>query len=260
MSRAGTISAHGVGKVFEGAGGRRVALEGIDLEVTSGEFVALLGPSGCGKSTLLSVLGGFTPPTSGEVLIDGEPVTGPDPRFVTMFQDHALFPWRSVLGNVEFGLEAAGVGRGERRERALKWLGVVGLEDAAAAHVCELSGGMRQRVNLARALAVQPEVLFMDEPLGALDFITRMRVQEELLAVRAATDATMVLVTHDVEEALFLADRILLMTPCPGRIAEEVAVGGSHPKDRTSPAFSAMRADLLRRLELVHAAETDYEI
>lgn len=254
------VQARGIHKVFEGSSGRHVALENVSLSVQAGEFVALLGPSGCGKSTLLSLLGGFEQPSAGDVLVDGRPLAGPDRRVVTIFQEYGLFPWRSVLGNVEFGLASEGVNRAERREKALHWLQVVGLADFAHAHVSELSGGMRQRVNLARALAVSPEVLLMDEPMGALDAITRARVQEQLRDIAQASDTTIVLVTHDIDEALYLADRIVMMTPCPGRIAEEIRVPLEHPRDRASADFAALRAHLLENLELAHSYQEDYEI
>ena len=254
------ISARGVSKEFDGASGRRVALASTDLDVRAGEFVALLGPSGCGKSTLLSLLGGFASPSSGEVLLDGRLLTAPDRRVVTIFQDYGLFPWRSVVGNIEYGLEVAGWNKSKRREEAMRWLAAVGLADAAGAQVAELSGGMKQRVNLARALAVSPEVLLMDEPLGALDAITKAQVQEQLRGIAQGSSATFVLVTHDIDEAVYLADRIMVMTSCPGTIAEEIAVPMAHPRDRSSMEFAHFRVRLLESLHLAHHAESEYDI
>lgn len=254
------LTARDVSVRFESETGTRDALSGVNLEIVHGEVVAILGPSGCGKSTLLSILGGFAQPSSGEVLLDGRPITAPDRRVVTIFQDYGLFPWRSALGNVEFGLAIAGVPRVVRKKQARKWLELVGLGGFEKAHVTELSGGMRQRVNLARALAVEPEVLLMDEPMGALDAITKTQVQEELRDIARASSATIVLVTHDVDEAVFLADRVLVMTPCPGTIAEEIRVRFSHPRDRASADFLALRTRLLESLHLAHRFEPEYGI
>lgn len=256
----GVITTRAVSKEFSGASGRRIAVAPTDLEVCSGEFVALLGPSGCGKSTLLSLLGGFAEPTSGEVLLDGRPLTSPDRRVVTIFQDYGLFPWRSVLGNVEYGLEAAGWPKAKRRDEAMRWLEAVGLQGVARSQVAELSGGMKQRVNLARALAVRPEVLLMDEPLGALDAITRTQVQEQLRQIAQASSATFVLVTHDIDEAIYLADRVLVMASCPGTIAEEIEVRLAHPRDRASSDFAHLRVQLLESLHLAHRTEPEYGI
>jgi NitT/TauT family transport system ATP-binding protein len=194
--RKAKIEVRGASKRFRSAKGEvRTALAAVDLEIGDGEFLCLLGPSGCGKTTLLNLMAGFEAPSSGEVRIDGRRVVGPDPRFVTLFQDYGLFPWRTVLGNIEYGLEARGEGRAARRARALECLELVGLADFARSHPHELSGGMKQRVALARALAVEPEVLFMDEPFGALDAITRMRMQDELIRLWQGKRRTVVFVT-----------------------------------------------------------------
>jgi NitT/TauT family transport system ATP-binding protein len=177
-------------------------------------------------------------------------VAGPDPRFVTLFQDYGLFPWRTVLGNVEYGLEVKGVSRADRRTRARQCLELVGLADFARSHPHELSGGMKQRVALARALAVEPEVLFMDEPFGALDAITRMRMQDELIRLWQERRRTIVFVTHDIDEALYLADRVVVMSAHPGRLQTTLSVPLARPRDRTGYDFERLRDRILKALEL----------
>jgi NitT/TauT family transport system ATP-binding protein len=245
------IQVRGAAKEFTSAKGElRTALTEVDLSVGEGEFLCLLGPSGCGKTTLLNLMAGFDRPSRGEVRIDGAPVLGPDPRFVKLFQDYGLFPWRTVLGNVEYGLEVRGVGRRERHERARRCIELVGLTDFARSHPQELSGGMRQRVALARALAVEPEVLLMDEPFGALDAITRMRMQDELIRLWQERRRTIVFVTHDIDEAIYLADRVVVMSAHPGRIKSTLVVPLARPRDRTGRDFEKIRDRILRELEL----------
>ena len=229
------------------------ALLDISLDVGSGEFVCLLGPSGCGKTTLLNLVAGFDRPSSGRVLVDGREVSGPDRSRMCIFQSYALYPWRSVLGNVEYGLEVRGVPRTERRSVAEDYLRLVGLAGFAAHHPHQLSGGMQQRVALARALAVDPESLLMDEPFGALDALTRMRLQDEI--ARIAQSKTILFVTHDVEESVFLADRIVVMAPSPGRIQRIIAVPLKRPRCRTNDGFIALRAEVLHELGVVHPGE-----
>ncbi|MBE0476568.1 MAG: ABC transporter ATP-binding protein [Coriobacteriia bacterium] len=256
------LEARDLGKTYHAsAGGEVAALDGVDLRVEPGELVAVLGPSGCGKSTLLALLGGFEAPTRGGVMLDGGPVVEPSPRVVTVFQDYALFPWLNVLGNVEYGLRAHGLPRKRRRERAMREIATVGLAGFASSRPAELSGGMRQRVSLARALAVDPEVVLMDEPFGALDAVTRMRMQEELARVWRAEGATIVLVTHDVDEAVYLADRVVLLTPAPGRVQEVVPVALPRPRERDSEGFFRLRAHILRALHLAEErTPPEYEI
>jgi len=234
-------------------GGLRDAVSDVSLDIEAGELVCLLGPSGCGKTTLLNLVAGFDRPTSGRILVHGREVTAPDPSRMCIFQSYALYPWRSVLGNVEYGLEVRGTSRSERRIIAEDYLRLVGLETFAAHHPHELSGGMEQRVALARALAVDPEILLMDEPFGALDALTRMRLQDEM--ARIARAKTILFVTHDVEESVFLADRIVVMAPAPGRIQRIIRVDLKRPRCRTNDGFVALRAQVLHELGVVHPGQ-----
>ncbi|WP_420564512.1 ABC transporter ATP-binding protein [Thalassobaculum sp.] len=217
----------------------------LDLSVAAGEFVALVGPSGCGKSTLLRLVAGLVAPTGGSIAVDGVPVTGPDPKRGMVFQQPALFPWLDIAANVRFGLDEQGVARTEGDRRAADWLAAVDIADFGKALPATLSGGMAQRAALARALAPEPDLLLLDEPFGALDSLTRRDMQALLERVRQRTSATVILVTHDVEEALFLADRVVVLSPRPGRVVAEVAVPFAHPRDdalRLSAAFMEARA------------------
>jgi NitT/TauT family transport system ATP-binding protein len=220
------------------------AIDGVDLEVRPGEFVSLLGPSGCGKSTLLHIVGGFVAADAGTVTCDGVPVTGPGPQRGVVFQQHALFPWRTVLGNVTYGLARRGLGRRQRREVARRYLDMVNLHGVDHLYPRELSGGMQQRVALARTLATDPEVLLMDEPFGALDAQTRVVLQGELLAVWEQTHKTVLFVTHAVEEAIYLSDRVYVMSARPGRVVAELEVPIPRPRDRegilTHPAYAPL--------------------
>ncbi|MGW4274553.1 ABC transporter ATP-binding protein [Streptomyces seoulensis] len=211
--------------------GRSLALTATELDFAQGSFTALLGPTGCGKSTLLNAVAGFVPPSSGRVLMDGVPVTGPGPDRGVVFQHYALLPWFTARGNVEFALKRFGLSRTERRARALEALAEVGLADAAEKHPAQLSGGMRQRVALARALAAQPRVLLMDEPFGALDAITRARMQRLLTRLWEHTRTTVVFVTHDVDEALALSQRVIVMAAGPGRVIADHRVGDGPKSD-----------------------------
>ncbi len=203
---------------YPDGGGRSLALDGLSLDVAAGEFLCIVGPSGCGKSTLLDLLAGHQIPDAGHVVSHGVDVTGPDPRRMVVFQEHALFPWLSVIQNVEFGLRVRGDSPDRRRRIALDWLERVHLADVANARIHQLSGGMRQRVALARALALQPEVLLMDEPFAALDAQTRDQMHVELQELWAQSGTTIVFVTHNVREAVLLGDRVVVMTGNPGRI------------------------------------------
>ncbi|AZQ39269.1 ABC transporter ATP-binding protein [Streptomyces cyaneochromogenes] len=206
-----------------------------DLEFPEGSFTSLLGPTGCGKSTLLNTIAGFVTPSSGRVLMDGAPVTGPGPDRGMVFQHYALLPWFTARGNVEFALKRFGLPRAERRERALESLDAVGLADAAEKYPTQLSGGMRQRVALARALAAEPRVLLMDEPFGALDAITRARMQRLLTQLWQRTCTTVVFVTHDVAEALALSQRVVVMAADPGRVIADHRLADDPASDRTAP-------------------------
>jgi ABC-type nitrate/sulfonate/bicarbonate transport system ATPase subunit len=205
-----------------------VALSAVDLTVAEGEFVCLLGPSGCGKSTLLNIIGGFEAPTAGAVTIDGQTVTGSDPRRVFVFQEYGIFPWASVWDNVALGLRK--LPADEQARTIQRTIDLVGLKGFEKSFPSELSGGMRQRVAVARALAVKPDIILMDEPLGALDSLTRMQMRSEILRIWQEEKMTILFVTHDIDEALQLSDRIVVMSPRPGRIAEIVEVRQQHPR------------------------------
>lgn len=245
----------GVSRAFSTARGSREVLRGIDLEVPHGEIVAVVGPSGCGKSTLLRMLGGLDAPTSGSIRVGGAPVTDTDARTAVAFQEPRLLPWRTLAQNVQLGLPRGSKRAGAQRVREL--LELVGLAHAADQKPREVSGGMAQRASLARALARNPEVLLLDEPFGALDALTRLRMQDLLLDIHAAQPTTVILVTHDVEEALFLADRVLLLRSLGtsadadasvGSIARTIVVPGERPRDRADRALTELRAELLQGL------------
>ena len=247
------IRLQGVEKRFRSAKGEeQIALSQLDLEIATGEFVCLVGPSGCGKTTLTNLMAGFERPTSGEVLIGGRPVAGPDPDHIMIFQDYGLYPWRTVLGNVLFGLQAKGIPADQARAKALATLELVGLQHSTGKHPHELSGGMKQRVSIARALAVEPSVLFMDEPFAALDAFTRLHLQDELLRLWQETRSTVVFVTHDLDEAIALGQRVVLMAPNPGRIQRVIEVGLSYPRERTSHDFAEVRRQVFNEFHLVH--------
>lgn len=246
---AKSLSIRGVAKTYSSLSGPLEALKPIDLEVRAGEFVVVVGPSGCGKSTLLSILAGFIEPTSGEARVDDVPIRGPHIDRGMVFQSYALFPWLTVAGNVEFGLERKGVPRGERRAIALKYLRDVGLAEFADKQVDELSGGMKQRTAIARAFATEPSVIFMDEPFGALDALTRRFLQKELLRIWQEHHKTIVFITHSVPEAIFLADRIAVMTARPGAIKSILGVDIPHPRDVTSGAFRELERELYGHLD-----------
>ena len=242
------VDVHGVSRRFTTKRNDTLALDDIQLEITQGEFLCIVGPSGCGKTTLLNIVAGFLKPDSGEVRVGNRVVDGPGADRVVVFQEAALFPWLNVRSNVEFGLKIAGVPRGERRERADTALRLVGLERFARAYVHELSGGMKQRVQLARSLAVRPKILLMDEPFAALDAQTRDVMQEELQALWQRSGATILFVTHNVREAVLLADRIIVMSPSPGRISEQIHVGMPHPRDPNSHRVGDLAAQIRERL------------
>ncbi len=213
------------------------AFENISLTIERGEFVCILGASGCGKSTLLNALAGFSPVTRGRVTIDGREVVEPSTKYVTIFQNYGLLPWRNVQKNVELGLENRKLTRDERREIASKYIDLVGLSAFKRSYPRQLSGGMQQRVAIARALAVDPEILFMDEPFGALDAITRSKLQDDVRALSQIERKTVVFVTHDITEAVYLADKIVVLTPNPGRVKAIVPVPLQGPRDRVSHEF-----------------------
>jgi NitT/TauT family transport system ATP-binding protein len=238
------ISVQGVHKTFPLKNEEFVALEHVDLDIVDNEFVTVVGPSGCGKSTLMNILAGLEEPTSGRALVDGREVSGPGPERGVIFQQYALFPWLSVRKNVEFGLKVAGVPKAVRRERADYFISMVGLEQFADALPKMLSGGMKQRCAIARAYAVNPSILLMDEPFGALDALTRVKLQEQLLEAWNREKRTVMFITHDVDEAVFLANRVVIMAARPGRIYDIVDVDLPYPRTedlRLSPEFGELR-------------------
>ncbi len=255
------IEIEGLSKRFQVDSGEIVALADANLSIGEGEFLCLLGPSGCGKSTLLRIVAGLTPATSGEVRIDGRAVIAPGPDRSVVFQDYALFPWMTVAENVEFGLEARGVDMARRRQVSRDLLQVVGLGAFAEKYPHHLSGGMKQRVSIARALAVEPVLLLMDEPFGALDAQTRYVMQQELLRIWRAYRKTVLFVTHSIDEALYLADRVLVMSARPGRIKAELRVCGDRPRDMASAEISRLRREALELLsdEIRRAMEIESE-
>jgi NitT/TauT family transport system ATP-binding protein len=239
------VSCVDVGKVWNASNAREhEALTDISLQIYIGEFVCLLGPSGCGKSTLLNLIAGLEQPTSGTISAHGEPVTGPAPERSLIFQETSLFPWLNVWQNVAFGLSVRGVPTEQRKEAARQALGRVGLSDALEKRPDELSGGMRQRVAVARALAMQPKVLLMDEPFAALDVQTRVKLQGFLLDVWGVSNASVLFVTHHIDEAVALADRVVVLTARPGRIKAIVPIDLPRPRDLTSPALLSLRIEL----------------
>jgi NitT/TauT family transport system ATP-binding protein len=249
MNAAPKLVIRSVTRRYQGSSGEVHALDNVSLEVAEGEFLMLVGPSGCGKSTLLNIVAGLDRADAGEVLVDGRPVTGPGPDRALVFQDGALFPWLTVVQNVEFGLRQAGLGKRERRERAEKYLAMVGLERFADHAIHEMSGGMRQRVALVRALVLEPKVLLMDEPFSALDAMTREDLYGELQTLWQERSTTVVFVTHNVREAVTLGDRVVTMAPRPGRVLQEFPVGILRPRqiDDVDVARMAQEISLVMR-------------
>ena len=238
------ISVQGVRKTFQLKNEEFVALEHVDLAIADNEFVTVVGPSGCGKSTLMNILAGLETPTSGHALVDGREVSTPGPERGVIFQQYALFPWLTVRKNVEFGLKVAGVPKAQRRERAEYFIRMVGLEQFADALPKMLSGGMKQRCAIARAYAVNPSILLMDEPFGALDALTRVKLQEQLLDTWNREKRTVMFITHDVDEAVFLSNRVIVMAARPGRIYDVIDVNLPYPRNeevRLSPEFGELR-------------------
>lgn len=239
-----TIDLQHVTKRFGGL----IAVSDVSLQVQKGEFVAIVGPSGCGKSTILRMVAGLEMADDGSVQANGASVKAPGPDRTLIFQEHALYPWRTVADNVGFGLELAKVGKKERQERVTAMLETVGLGGFAKYYPHQLSGGMRQRASIARALVTDPAILLLDEPYGALDAITRVQMQKELLRLWEATQKTCLLITHDIDEALMLADRIFVMSARPGRIIDTIEL--ERPRDRTSPQLPALRERIMESLQI----------
>ena len=247
-------------KVFGSGTSGVAALQDISATVPEGQFLCLLGPSGCGKSTLLNAMAGFTPLTSGTIAVGDKPVREPGPDRGMVFQEYALFPWMSVEDNVRFGLDIKGVGKAEATVTVDRITQTLGLQDFRKRYPKDLSGGMRQRVAIARILALDPPVMLMDEPFGALDALTRRTLQDELLRIWAEYKKTIVFVTHSIEEAIYLADRILVMTYRPGRIKRDVAVPMSRPRDPASSDFNAIKRELGQLVMEEQARFTDAEL
>lgn len=227
-----------------------LVLDSIDLSITKNAFVSIVGRSGCGKTTLLNIAAGLVKATSGEVFIDGEPVNGPGQGQGVVFQQHALFPWLTASGNIEFGTRTRALSREDKKTIVAQLLELVGLGHAADKYPRELSGGMQQRVAIARALAMDPEILLMDEPFGALDELTRIELQQELLRIWEVRRKTVFFVTHSINEALILSDRVILLAPHPGRIHKDIEINLPRPRERTDPAFNEMYQEIWEGLSL----------
>ena len=236
-------------KVFENGGRRVVAIDNLNLDIKEKEFTVIVGPSGCGKSTLLYLIAGFEKPTSGQILLDGKPIEGPGPDRGFVFQEFALYPWRTVLGNIMFGLEIQGVPKEEAKKRAMHYVKMVGLEGFENAYPHTLSGGMKQRVGIARALAYEPSVLLMDEPFGSLDAQTKKIMQRELLRIWEETKKTVVYVTHSVIEATYLADKVVVLTARPARVKAIIDVDLPRPRSYTDEEYLEIREKILSFLD-----------
>jgi NitT/TauT family transport system ATP-binding protein len=241
---ASHIAVQGVNKIFASADREVVALKDIQLDIPQGQFVCLLGPSGCGKSTLLNAIAGFSLPSSGRITADGQVVTGPGPDRGMVFQEYALFPWMTVEKNIAFGLEIKGTPAAQIADTVGTLLAKLGLTDFRTRFPKDLSGGMRQRVAIARILALDSPILLMDEPFGALDALTRRNLQDELLRIWAELGKTVIFVTHSIEEAIYLADRIVVMTYRPGTVKRDLLVDLPRLRDPSSPAFNTLKREL----------------
>lgn len=236
-------------------------LNNVSFDIHKGEVISLLGKSGCGKSTLLNCIGGFEPMNTGKVLLDGNIVTKPSKRCVMLMQNYGLLPWRSVRKNVELGLEGEGLTKQQITERVDHYLDMVGLADRANSLPSELSGGMQQRVAIARALAIQPEVILMDEPFGALDTFTRYYLQDELMQIQQREKMTIILVTHDIDEAIYLSDRIFVMKPNPGEIHKEISLKMAKPRDRSDSDFQHYRELIFKEFQFTNTkTEIEFNI
>lgn len=249
-SRGGEVAIRDIGKAFTLNGQRLDVLRNLNLAIASGECLAIVGASGSGKTTLLRVLAGLETADAGEVLIDGTPIRGVGTERAVIFQEPRLLPWRSVLGNVAFGLEVRGIAKREAEARARQYIRLVGLKEFEEAYPRQLSGGMAQRVGIARALTVQPQILLLDEPLGALDAMTKITMQEELSRIWREEMVTMILVTHDLEEAIYLADRVLVLSRERGTPPRLIEVDLPRPRDRNEPDFVEMRKRLMAEFGL----------
>jgi NitT/TauT family transport system ATP-binding protein len=237
-------------RIYDTANSVVQALEQVSLDIGRGEFLSILGPSGCGKSTLLNVLAGFDKQTSGTAEFEGKPIHGPSPKRGVVFQDtNALFPWMTVAQNVEFGLQSLNIAKTERKERVFQALGLVNLQDFAQSYPRQLSGGMRQLVAIARVVVMNAELLLMDEPFAALDAITRQRMQRQLVDIWSKTRSSVMFITHSIDEAIYLGDRVAIMSARPGRIREILDIDLPRPRDLASPEFNALRGKALNYLD-----------
>ena len=243
------IHIENLSKIYKRDDSETVAIENFSINIKKGELISIVGPSGCGKTTILRMIAGLLEPTSGTITVAGHPCDKPGPDRGMVFQDFALMPWRSVIKNVELGMEMAGVPKEERRKRAEEYISIVGLEKFKDARINELSGGMKQRVGIARALVNHPDVLLMDEPFGALDAQTRNLMQAGLIKILDKTDQTIIFITHSVDEAVYLSDRIVVLTKRPAKIKEIIEIPWPRPRDRASPDFTALRKHILDELE-----------
>ncbi len=248
MSESAHISVRGVHKVFQSGGQDVYALKDINLEVSRGEFVCLLGPSGCGKSTLLNAVAGFSLPSAGSITVEGALITEPGPDRGMVFQEYALFPWMTVEQNIAFGLQIKQVAKPALQAKVDELLAMLHLQDFRKRYPKDLSGGMRQRVAIARVLAIDSPIMLMDEPFGALDALTRRTLQDELLRLWLELRKTILFVTHSIEEALYLADRTVVMTYRPGTLKCDLAIDLPRPRDVASPAFNALKKELSQLL------------
>ncbi|WNY23548.1 Aliphatic sulfonates import ATP-binding protein SsuB [Methanimicrococcus hongohii] len=253
----GNLVIENLSKKFKKDNTEVLALDDIDLTVNSGEFVTILGPSGCGKTTLLRIIAGLETYSGGTATLDGEAIKGPGPKRGMVFQEYSLFPWKTVLGNVMFGPQMQGFSKSEAESKAMTYLNLVGLSEFKNSYPYELSGGMKQRVAIARALANEPEIILMDEPFGALDAQTRNNLQNELLRIWEEEKRTIIFVTHSVDEAVFLSDRIVILSKRPGTIKKIIDVSIPRPRDRTRPEENAIRNEVLRLLDSNENSEID---
>ncbi|WP_420135151.1 ABC transporter ATP-binding protein [Rhodopseudomonas sp.] len=254
-AREPILQVRGLTKTFPTAEGERTVLDRIDLVTHRREFLCVVGPSGCGKSTLIRTIAGLEDPQGGDILVAGQPVHGPGPDRAMVFQGYTLFPWLTVLGNVMFGLRMANMASTEAKRQAGQWLDLVGLEAYADAYPAQLSGGMKQRVAIARALAIQPRILLMDEPFSALDAKTRARMQSYLVDIWSKIDITVVFITHDLDEAVLLADRILVLKANPGAVVDLIEVPALRPAGGRSLEDPALKATLSRLEDMIHRHE-----
>ncbi|MDR0804684.1 MAG: ABC transporter ATP-binding protein [Oscillospiraceae bacterium] len=243
---------------YDDDGGKVVALKDIGLSVKQGEFVSFIGASGCGKTTLIRLIAGLDEPESGKLLLDGKEIVGTSPQRGYVFQQGGLFPWRTVEGNIKFGLQVQGK---KDKTKVQHYVDLIGLSGFEKSFPHQISGGMAQRVAIARALINNPEVLLLDEPMGALDSFTRADIQDKLLELRAEHNTTMLLVTHDIDEAIYLSDRVVIMTPRPGKIQDILEINIAHPRDRGSSEFLTLRKEILEKLQFASVApQPEYTI